>query len=295
MMRVRLSDFTFTFHFPALEKEMATHSSVLAWRIPGIGEPSGLPSMGSHRVGHDWSDLAAAAAAQSKPKYFEPKSDNSHYLREFNSFSYSSSIISYVLTEALVYVSGSVLSAQRTTDRILASLWFTVLQRKQTHINFWLQTEEWGRNIQCSCRAGTRGFWPRLWDREAGQGKLAHGNSFRTKLIHPGERLCERKTNSKQIGHTTQKLQKHWQEGMWSRSLGSWAGALKRNEGWGYIFGSLQLTKGTWNWGCWWDHLGRRERSHHWALRQSSIEWPERRGGASKAHKGEGVQGMWPC
>ena len=61
--RTRLSDFTFTFHFHALEKEMATHSSVLAWRIPGTGEPGGLPSMGSHRVGHDWSDLAAAAAA----------------------------------------------------------------------------------------------------------------------------------------------------------------------------------------------------------------------------------------
>ena len=49
----QLSDFTFTFHFHALEKEMATHSSVLAWRIPGRGEPGGLPSMGSHRVGHD--------------------------------------------------------------------------------------------------------------------------------------------------------------------------------------------------------------------------------------------------
>ena len=49
----RLSDFTFTFHFHALEKEMATQSSVLAWRIPGMGEPGGLPSMGSHRVGHD--------------------------------------------------------------------------------------------------------------------------------------------------------------------------------------------------------------------------------------------------
>ena len=58
----RLSDFTFTFHFPALEKEMATHSSVLAWRIPGTGEPGGLLSIGSHRVGHNWSDLAAAAA-----------------------------------------------------------------------------------------------------------------------------------------------------------------------------------------------------------------------------------------
>ena len=59
--RTRLSDFTFTFHFHALEKEMATHSSVLAWRIPGTGEPGGLPSLGSHRVGHDWSDLAAAS------------------------------------------------------------------------------------------------------------------------------------------------------------------------------------------------------------------------------------------
>ena len=49
----RLSDFTFNFHSHALEKEMATHSSVLAWRIPGMGEPGGLPSMGSHRVGHD--------------------------------------------------------------------------------------------------------------------------------------------------------------------------------------------------------------------------------------------------
>ena len=57
----RLSDFPFTFHFHALEKEMTTHSSVLAWRIPGAGEPGGLPSMGSHRVGHDLSDLAAAA------------------------------------------------------------------------------------------------------------------------------------------------------------------------------------------------------------------------------------------
>ena len=59
--RTRLSDFTFTFHFNALEKEMATHSSVLAWRIPGMGEPGGLLSMGLHRVRHDWSDLAAAA------------------------------------------------------------------------------------------------------------------------------------------------------------------------------------------------------------------------------------------
>ena len=58
----RLSDFPFTFHFHALEKEMATHSSVLAWRIPGTGEPGGPSSMGSHRIGHHRSDLAVAAA-----------------------------------------------------------------------------------------------------------------------------------------------------------------------------------------------------------------------------------------
>ena len=51
--QTRLREFTFTFHYPALEKEMATHSSVLAWRIPGMGEPGGLPSMELHRVGHD--------------------------------------------------------------------------------------------------------------------------------------------------------------------------------------------------------------------------------------------------
>ena len=66
--RTRLSDFTFTFYFHALEKEMATHCSVLAWRIPGTGEPGGLLSMRSHRVRHDWSDLAAAAAAAVLPR-----------------------------------------------------------------------------------------------------------------------------------------------------------------------------------------------------------------------------------
>ena len=59
--QTRLSDFPFSFHFYVLEKEMATHSSVLSWRIPGVGEPGELPSIGSHRVSHDWSDLAAAA------------------------------------------------------------------------------------------------------------------------------------------------------------------------------------------------------------------------------------------
>ena len=61
--QTRLRDFPFTFHFHALEKEMATHSSVLAWRIPGTRESGGLPSLGLHRVGHDWSDLTATATA----------------------------------------------------------------------------------------------------------------------------------------------------------------------------------------------------------------------------------------
>ena len=65
--RTWLSDFTFTFHFHALDKEMATHSSVLACRNPGTGEPGGLPSMGLHRVGHDWSDSAAAAHKPALP------------------------------------------------------------------------------------------------------------------------------------------------------------------------------------------------------------------------------------
>ena len=64
--RVPVSLFYFWLEVEVLEKEMAPHSSVLAWRIPGTGEPGGLPSMGSHRVGHDWGDLAAAAAAEVK-------------------------------------------------------------------------------------------------------------------------------------------------------------------------------------------------------------------------------------
>ena len=78
--RTRLSNFTFTFHFHALEKEMATHSSVLAWRLPGTAEPGGWPSMGSRRVGHDWSDLAAAAAAISSSKRSSCQGSNLHLL-----------------------------------------------------------------------------------------------------------------------------------------------------------------------------------------------------------------------
>ena len=68
----------FTFPFHALEKEMATHSSVLTWRIPGTGEPGGLSSMGSHRVGHNWSDLAAVAAAANHQRSYLPTVMLSH-------------------------------------------------------------------------------------------------------------------------------------------------------------------------------------------------------------------------
>ena len=74
--RTRLSDFTFTFYFYALEKEMATHSSVLAWRIPGTGVPGRLLSMGSHRVGHDWSDLAAEGPSSTSGCLSETKLEN---------------------------------------------------------------------------------------------------------------------------------------------------------------------------------------------------------------------------
>ena len=79
----RLNDFTFTFHFHALEKEMATHSSVLAWRIPGTRKPDGLLSMGSHRVGHDWSDLAAAAATPDTWLWINVKIHGSHDVHSF--------------------------------------------------------------------------------------------------------------------------------------------------------------------------------------------------------------------
>ena len=81
-----LSNFTFTFHFDALEKEMATHSSVLAWRIPGTGEPGGLPSMRSHRVGHDWRDLAAAPAAERERLAREAKNAYNQKASNFQRF-----------------------------------------------------------------------------------------------------------------------------------------------------------------------------------------------------------------
>ena len=82
--QTQLSDFTFTFHFHALEKEMATHSSVLAWRIPRMEEPGGLPSVGSHRVGHDWCAWAAAAAAAAAYTLKKINSFWEPYIRSLN-------------------------------------------------------------------------------------------------------------------------------------------------------------------------------------------------------------------
>ena len=80
--RTQLSDFTFTFHFHALEKEMTTHCSVLAWRVPGTGNPGGLPSRGSHRGRHNWSDLAAVAAAYGNKMDNQEEMDR--FLEKFN-------------------------------------------------------------------------------------------------------------------------------------------------------------------------------------------------------------------
>ena len=83
----RLSDFTFTFYLHALEKEMATHSSILAWRIPGMAEPGGLPSLGSHRVGHDWSNLTASSNRQwrtGKPGMQQPMGSQSDVSTQLN-------------------------------------------------------------------------------------------------------------------------------------------------------------------------------------------------------------------
>ena len=83
LSRTGLSDFTFTFHFHALEKEMATHSSVLAWRILWTAEPGGLPSMGSHRVRHDWSNLAAAAIQQNTKDHLRGQISHTIWFLEY--------------------------------------------------------------------------------------------------------------------------------------------------------------------------------------------------------------------
>ena len=117
--RTRLSDFPFTFHFHALEKEMATRSSVLAWRIPGTGEPGGLLSMGSHRVGHDWSDLAAAAPCVFMCVY------KCHWLKKIHNVK----VENYVLSSRCT----GVLSSGDTASQ----LWGTVLRGKEGTRIYW--------------------------------------------------------------------------------------------------------------------------------------------------------------
>ena len=102
--RTQLSKLTFTFHFHALEKEMATHSSVLAWRIPGTGKLGGLLSVRSHRVGQDWSDLAAAATSidfillHMAIKIFQ------HYLLKRLSFFYEFILVPFQLKKSLNHI-----------------------------------------------------------------------------------------------------------------------------------------------------------------------------------------------
>ena len=138
--RTLLSDFTFTFHFHTLEKEMTTHSRVPAWRIPGTGEPGGLPSMGLHRVRHDWSDIAVAAAAAEGEKnsiitmYLNlPQVQNlCDYIhaRWFGSFSFSANIV----YEWRSFLWKTVLSIDAYSNKnINCRKQNVILQEKETH------------------------------------------------------------------------------------------------------------------------------------------------------------------
>ena len=108
----RLSDFAFTFHFHALEKELAAHYSVLAWRIPGTGEPGGLSSMGSHRVRHDWSDSAVAARYGSGHAGYAQKHCHSKEVLKFLSESLPSASTSF--SSALCLTAPNVQTTQET-------------------------------------------------------------------------------------------------------------------------------------------------------------------------------------
>ena len=96
--RTRLSDFTFTFHFYELEKEMASHSSFLVWRIPGTGESGELPSLRLHRVGHDWSDLAAETSRErKKPRQVKSKMQISLRFLHTKEFKGSRPVLNFLL------------------------------------------------------------------------------------------------------------------------------------------------------------------------------------------------------
>ena len=121
----RLSDFTFTFHFHALEKEMATHSSVLAWRIPGTGEPHGLPSMGSHRVGHDW-----GSSSNTFPPPLDPPKEGLCTSSLFRQTENSPSKYSYGSLSLFIWVS------QVTSQKCLPWLFYLASSSDCTCFNF---------------------------------------------------------------------------------------------------------------------------------------------------------------
>ena len=120
--QTRLSDFTFIFHFHALEKEMAAHSSVLAWRIPAMAEPGGLLSMGSHRVGHDWSNLAAEAAAGNNYKLPFPWTQNP-YLSDFTGEFYET------FREEIITITIWHISENRAEGNILHEVSITLISK----------------------------------------------------------------------------------------------------------------------------------------------------------------------
>ena len=134
----RLSDFTFTFHFHALEKEMATHSSVLAWRISGTVEPGGLLSMGSHSVGHDWNNLAAAAgkggAVSSPVSLFIKNEIRSHWLE----VSHKSCLNQFLTKEMEIYYWLTPLS------------WIWGWDKLPKRMAMWMQRNIWEGNWEVS-------------------------------------------------------------------------------------------------------------------------------------------------
>ena len=117
--QTRLSNFTLTFHFQALGKQMATHSSVLAWRIPWTAEPGGLPSMGWHGVGHDWSDLAAAAAAWLFSCYVDDRVERLQWrLCKYLLSGYTESLLILVLVSQQRKEKDYAVSANEPTDSV---------------------------------------------------------------------------------------------------------------------------------------------------------------------------------